>query len=187
MERIAKTPERTRNNRLKRILEALQIAVPQLKELKLEKDDRGVPHLIGVYEHWRAKGAKQNEDQFSDGTLRLLGLLWSLLEGNSPLLLEEPELSLHSGVVKRLASLIYRMQRARKRQVVISTHSADLLSDEGIGGEEILMLCPNSEGTQVNAAADLNDVRAMLEAGINAAEVVLPRTEPVKLDQLELF
>ncbi len=95
LERIAKTPERTRNTRLKRILEALQIAVPQLKELKLEKDDRGVPHLIGVYEHWRAKGAKQNEDQFSDGTLRLLGLLWSLLEGNGPLLLEEPELSLH--------------------------------------------------------------------------------------------
>ncbi len=49
------------------------------------------------------------------------------------------------------------------------------------------MLSPNSEGTQVNAAADLKDVKAMLEAGINAAEVVLPRTEPVKLDQLELF
>lgn len=187
LERVAKTPERTRNARLERIRNALVIAVPQLKELKLEKDVRGVPHLIGLYEHWRPNAGKQNEEQFSDGTLRLLGLLWILQEGAGPLLLEEPELSLHTGVVRRLAGLIHRVQKARKRQVLISTHSVDLLSDPGIGGEEVLMLKPEARGTQVIPAANVSEIRALLEAGMNVADVVFPHTEPEQVVQLELF
>jgi len=187
LERVAKTPEKTRNSRLRKIRNALVIAVPQLKELRLDHDPRGVPHLVGVYEHWRPKGAKQNEEQFSDGTLRLLGLLWALQEGEGPLLLEEPELSLHSGVVRRLAGLIYRMQKARRRQVLISTHSVDLLSDPGISGEEVLVLKPGVEGTQVTRAASNDEIRHLLEAGMSAADAVLPHTEPEQAIQLELF
>jgi predicted ATPase len=187
LERVAKTSEKTRNSRLRKIRNALVIAVPQLKELRLDHDPRGVPHLVGVYEHWRPKGAKQNEEQFSDGTLRLLGLLWALQEGEGPLLLEEPELSLHSGVVRRLAGLIYRMQKARRRQVLISTHSVDLLSDPGISGEEVLVLKPGVEGTQVTRAASNDEIRLLLEAGMSAADAVLPHTEPEQAIQLELF
>ncbi len=187
LERVAKTPEKTRNSRLRKIRNALVIAVPQLKELRLDHDPRGVPHLVGVYEHWRPKGAKQNEEQFSDGTLRLLGLLWALQEGEGPLLLEEPELSLHSGVVRRLAGLIYRMQKARRRQVLISTHSVDLLSDPGISGDEVLVLKPGVEGTQVTRAASNDEIRHLLEAGMTAADAVLPHTEPEQAIQLELF
>ena len=190
LERLAKTNDKTLNARLRRIREALAIAVPQLKELSLERDARGVPHLIGAYEHWRPRAAKQNEEQFSDGTLRLLGLLWSLQEGEGPLLLEEPELSLHSGVIRRLPSLIYRIQRARNRpvrQVLISTHSVDLLTDQGIGGEEILMLVPSPEGTQVKVAATVPEIVELMQAGMTAAEAVIPHTEPANLLQLELF
>lgn len=187
LERVAKTPEKTRTARLRKIRDALMIAVPQLKDLKLEKDVRGVPHLVGVYEHWRPNAGKQNEEQFSDGTLRLLGLLWALQEGEGPLLLEEPELSLHTSVVRRLAGLIYRLQKARKRQVLISTHSADLLSDQGIGGDEVLMLKPDVEGTQVIQATRVAEIRALLEAGMTVADVVFPHTEPERATQLELF
>ena len=38
----------------RKILEALQIAVPQLIDLKLDQDNRGVWHLKAKYEHWRA-------------------------------------------------------------------------------------------------------------------------------------
>ena len=41
LEQLARVPERTREARLKRIKEALQIAVPQLQELELERDARG--------------------------------------------------------------------------------------------------------------------------------------------------
>ncbi len=76
LEQIARTPERIRKHRLKRIVNALRVAVPQLKELELWRDVRGTPHLRGKHVHWRPQGAWKTEDQFSDGTLRLLGVLW---------------------------------------------------------------------------------------------------------------
>lgn len=53
------------------------MAVPQLEDFELWLDIRGTPHLRGKYEHGRPQGAWQTEDQFSDGTLRLMGLLWA--------------------------------------------------------------------------------------------------------------
>jgi predicted ATPase len=125
LETLANTPKRTLDSRLERIRKALRIAVPQLEQLELVRDIRGTPHLRGKYRHWRPQGAWQFEDQFSDGTLRLIGLLWSILDGTGPLLLEEPELSLHVGVVEKLPQMIHRLQRRNDRQVIISTHSAD--------------------------------------------------------------
>ncbi len=188
LERVARTPLKTRKSRLKKIESALRLAVPQLKELADVQDEVGYTHLEAVYAHWRPKGAKQREDQFSDGTLRLIGLLWSLLEGDSPLLLEEPELSLNSGIVRKLPALIYRLQRQKKRQVFLSTHSADLLSDKGIGGEQVLLLTPTrEEGTKVEVASTIEEVRNLLEGGLNIAEAALPRTIPSDISQLDFF
>jgi predicted ATPase len=187
MERLARTSEKVRRSRLRRIEAALLVAVPQLKNLSYVTDETGVPHLEAVYKHWRPLGARQREDQFSDGTLRLLGLLWSLLEGDSLLLLEEPELSLNAGIVRRLPGLIHRLQRQRKRQVVITTHSADLLSDLGVGGEEVLLLEPSEDGTRVSTASSKEDVKALLESGISVADAALPKTMPSHVEQLDLF
>jgi predicted ATPase len=187
MERLARTSEKVRRSRLKRIEAALLVAVPQLKNLSYVTDETGVPHLEAVYKHWRPLGARQREDQFSDGTLRLLGLLWSLLEGDSLLLLEEPELSLNAGIVRRLPGLIHRLQRQRKRQVIITTHSADLLSDLGVGGEEVLLLEPSEDGTRVSTASSKADVKALLESGISVADAALPKTMPSHVEQLDLF
>ena len=187
LERVAKTPEKTRKSRLSKIEKALREAVPQLKNLRDTKDETGVPHLEALYEHWRPRAGLQREDQFSDGTLRLIGLFWALLEGDSPLLLEEPELSLHSAIVSRLPALISKLQRQRKRQVLISTHSFDLLSEKGIGGEEVLDLTPDQEGTVVQLASSIREVRDLLDAGLSPADAALPRTAPPGLDQLDLF
>jgi hypothetical protein len=189
LERIAQTPERTRKSRLGIIEKALRHAVPQLRELThvIDTQEGGVPHLEAVYEHWRQHGAKQREADFSDGTLRLIGLLWSLLETDSMLLLEEPELSLNTGIVNRLPAIIYRMQRKRKRQIIISTHSADMLMDKGIGGEETLLLSPGPEGTSVQVAASNAEIRRLLENGFSVAEAALPRTIPASVRQLDVF
>lgn len=187
LELVAKTPENTRKKRLRKIEAALQEAVPQLKNLTDTKDEAGIPHLEAVYEHWRPNAGRQREDQFSDGTLRLIGLFWSLLEGDAPLLLEEPELSLHSAIVAKLPALFHRLQRKRKRQLFISTHSWDLLSQKGIGGEEVILLTPDLEGTKIELASSIDDVREALEAGLSIADVALPRTIPSDLNQLNLF
>ncbi len=183
LERVARTPEKTRQSRLRKIESALRLAVPQLKQLSEVRDERGVPHLEAIYKHWRPNGAKQREDQFSDGTLRLIGLMWSLLEGDTLLLLEEPELSLNASIVAKLPPLIHRLQRQRRRQVIISTHSAELLSDPGIGAEEILLLSPTPDGTRVDLASSLDDVRGLLEGGFSIAEAIMPRTAPSEIQE----
>jgi predicted ATPase len=185
LERIAKTPKKTQKARLRRIAQALKSALPQLRELQFEKDEvTGRPHLAALYDHWRPNAARQREDQFSDGTLRLIGLLWSLTEGDSLLLLEEPELSLNAAIVGRMAPLIYRMQKSRKRQVVVSTHSVGLLRDPGVRPNEVLLLEPCKEGTSVTPLSEMQDIRRLMDAGMTAGEVALPRTAP---KQLQLF
>ncbi|MEI2691053.1 MAG: AAA family ATPase [Anaerolineae bacterium] len=184
--RLWQTPAKTRDARLRKISDALRIAVPQLTELKAVIDDTGTPHLEGGYSHWRPQTARQNESQFSDGTLRLLGLLWTAFDDAGPLLLEEPEISLHPEIVRRLPAMFERMNRPRKepRQVIISTHSEDLLSDPGIGSEEVLRLEPSPGGT-VFAPADEADRQSLL-AGLTVADVLMPKAAPQDIEHLTL-
>lgn len=184
--RLWKTMPKTRDSRLKKITAALRYAVPQLSDLEVKMDNAGTPHLIGGYSHWRQHDAKQNESQFSDGTLRLLGLMWTVYEGSGPLLLEEPEISLHPEIVRRLPSIFYRINRSRKepRQLIISTHSEEMLTDEGIGPEEVLRLEPSPNGTKI-CLPDEADRKAMA-AGLTAADVLMPKTAPENIAQLSL-
>lgn len=189
LEQLAATPEQTARARLRKINDALKVAVPQLEELRLERDERGVPHLKGKYAHWRPNAGWQSEAHFSDGTLRLLGLLWALLDGDAPLLLEEPELSLHDAIVRSLPSMMYRAGRSKKarRQVILSTHSRELLTDPGIAPEEIVLLVPGANGTEVELAAGDLQILDLLEGGSSMGDAVLPRTAPAHTDQLALF
>ena len=187
LEQVALTAENVQKSRLRRIRDALRVAVPQLRELELRRDERGTPHLHGLYEHWRPLAGWQTEEQFSDGTLRLMGLLWAILDGSGPLLLEEPELSLHPEVVRRVAQLIARAQRNLSRQVILSTHSTDLLLDRGIGPNEVLVLFPGKDGTDIKQASNLAAMRELSAGGMPVGEVVMPHTRPADADQLPLF
>lgn len=187
LEQVARTQERVQISRLKRIADALKVAVPQLESLELKRDDvRGTPHLRGRYKHWRSKGAWQTEDQFSDGTLRLLGLLWATLDGQGPLLLEEPELSLHSEVIRFLPQMFSRIQRQSGRQIIASTHSSFMLG-EGVGMNEVLLLEPSEEGTRAELAGNLKQVRDLLEGGVGLYDAVVPFTRPISAQQISLF
>jgi predicted ATPase len=174
---VAKTSPDTRDSRLTKIQGILQIAVPQLRNLKYI-EDIGQPHLEVTYEHWRPSGAKQTETQLSDGTLRLIGLLWSLIGGKGILLLEEPELSLHTAIVEQLPQLFYSVLRKKNRQMIITTHSAELLSHNGISLSEILILRAENEGTKACLAKERKEIHALLKGGLTPAEAVLPYTRP---------
>ena len=187
LEQLARSTPKIRQSRLRRIEQALRIAVPQLRELKLEKDEIGIPHLEGRYEHWRPNAGWQREDQFSDGTLRLMALLWSVMDGTGPLLLEEPELNLHPAVVKFLPQMLHRATRRTRRQVIVSTHSPDFLRDEGIAPDETLLLRPHDNGTRVIVAASDPNIRLLLESGASIADAVLPQTAPKGEGQLALM
>jgi predicted ATPase len=188
LERIAKCPARTRDARLNKIKIALTAAVPQFRELRFHPDDAtGRPHLEALYEHHRPQGAWQREEHFSDGTLRLIGLLWSLLDGDFLLLVEEPELSLHQAVIEQIPLLIDRVQRQAKhrRQVIISTHSEAMLSNTGIDGRGVVVLEPGPEGTNVRGISKAEEIG--IREGLSVADVVLPQTRPAGVEQLGLW
>ncbi|HDV6332130.1 TPA: AAA family ATPase [Klebsiella michiganensis] len=188
LERLAKTPIRVRDSRLRKIEMALTLAVPQFKQLRFVKDEvTGRPHLEALYTHHRPNAGWQREEHFSDGTLRLLGLFWSLLDGNSLLLLEEPELSLNDAIVKEIPVILQKIQKdkKRKRQLIISTHSEVLLSNLGIDARGILVLEPGVEGTKVRQIN--TEEQNAIECGLSIAEVVLPKTRPEKAEQLGLW
>lgn len=187
LERIAKTPEKIRTARLNKIGAALKLAVPQFAELRFTPDKLGHPHLEALYVHHRPNAGWQSEEHFSDGTLRLLGLLWTLLEGNSLLLLEEPEISLNDAIVKEIPLILQRLQRNKKvrRQILLSTHSEALLSNPGIDGRGVVLL---ETGEQGSTARTVTAQEALeIQAGLSVAEVILPKTRPASVNQLGLW
>ena len=121
-----------------------------------------------------------------DGTLRLLGLIWSLQEHGGPLLLEEPELSLNPGVIEQLAPLISRATRRSKRQVLITSHSQDLLSNN-VRPEETFLLVPGPEGTDIQSSSAAEDIRIEVEAGIPLGEILLAKSRAKEVEKLPLL
>jgi predicted ATPase len=185
LDRLAKTPKGARTEFLKRVGKALQVAVPQFKDLRYVEEKKGKPHLQVIYKHWRPPGARQQEDQFSDGTIRFIGLFWALLEREGLLLLEEPELSLNNEIVRQIPALMHKLAGKQGRQAIVSTHSAALLADEGIGLEEVLLLVPHSEGTDVRLANSFEEAKGLVEGGMNVGDAVLPLTNPQQMYLIE--
>lgn len=188
LERVAGTSEKTRNSRFSRIQRALSKAIPQFEELRFERDSKtGRPHLAAKYTHHRPLAGWQKEDQFSDGTLRLIALFWLLLEGDNLLLLEEPELSLNEEIIRQLPRLIDNLRRStkrRRRQILISTHSQALLDNKAIDGRGVLWLERPKEGTKIRVPTR-EDLMAMSD-GLSPADVLLPKSRPTLLNDLAL-
>lgn len=192
LDRMSKINKRTREAYLRKISEVLQIAVPQLSELSFIREEDGTPHLQARYVHWRAQGAKQLEDQFSDGTLRLIGFLWALLDGSETILLEEPELHLHNTIIRQIPEFIFKLQSQskRKRQVILTTHSYELLSSSSIGLNDVLLLVPTEQGTEVTNVGEVEEIADYIESGMSFADAVLSRTSPKhinKIFQIDFF
>ncbi len=170
LEEISGTQKRTRDFRLRTIEEILLKVIPNLERLQFKKDGiTGRPHLEMLYNHWRPNAGWQREDQFSDGTLRLLAMLWTLLSYNKMILLEEPELS--------LPELLYKTRKRKKSggQILVSTHSEMLLSNKSIDGT-FLILQPGQGGEATKILLPSEEEIEAMRAGLSAADILLPQT-----------
>ena len=169
------TAPRTRDAWLRRMREALRAAVPGFDSLSIELDPAGKPHLIAGYKNWRSAPSKQNEADFSDGTLRLIGLLWAIIRTPANpgiLLLEEPELSLNSAIVRILPSMLAQARRSSDLQVVLSTHAPEILDDEGISPSEVLVLRVTDDGSRADLLSSLPEAMSDLALGLTTSDVV---------------
>jgi predicted ATPase len=80
--------------------------------------------------NWRQKGTDIYLDaaDFSDGTIRFIGLATLLLQPNLPptILIDEPELGLHPSAINILTGLVQSI--SAKTQVILSTQSVTLVN-----------------------------------------------------------
>ena len=109
-----------------------------------------------------------------------------MIDSNGVLLLEEPEINLHPGIVAQFPEFIAKIQRVKKggRQVFITTHSYDILSNEGIAPEEVLLLTNSPEGTEVEVLSNVEKAKNILAAGFSMADVVMPLTKPWSIESM---
>lgn len=181
---MARLSDRERKALLTRIGKQVRVAVPKFSRLKVERDDVGRPHLLACYRHWRPNGGWQNEREFSDGTLRLIGVLWAIDQGTSPLLLEEPELSLHRAVIQQLPRLFAKIGERSERQILVTTHAEEILTDRGIAPGEILFVEPSDEETKVTLGSDKPRLVSAALARVSLGPLVTGITRPKEIEQL---
>lgn len=186
LEEIAKTGTRDRDRRIKIISGAISGAIPFLESLRY-KEELGKPHLVAKFKHWRGVDAEQNETQFSDGTLRLIGLLWSMLSIDGLLLLEEPELSLNSEIVKQIPGMVsYVQDRRTNSQVILTTHTLDMVDDKGVALEETFQVFPGGEGSTFESLALDKPSVELFRSQLPLRHIVYSRARAVSPTQLFL-
>ena len=90
----------------------------------------------------------------SDGTLRAIGLLVALFQtngggsgGRSLVGVEEPEAALHPGAAGIIVDALG--DAAERKQVLVTSHSADLLDEEEIGGACVLAVVSGDGITRI--------------------------------------
>jgi predicted ATPase len=105
--------------------------------------------VAGARDPWRFLAGNM-----SDGTLRALGVLTALFQsGNGarphiPLVgIEEPEVALHPAAAGVLIDAL--REASRERQIIVTSHSPDLLNDDRLGADQILAVEARDGVTQI--------------------------------------
>jgi predicted ATPase len=115
----------------------------------------------------------------SDGTLRGLGVLVALFQANGrpPTLvgIEEPEIALHPAAVAVLVDAV--QEAAQRTQVMMTSHSPELLDGDGLDDEVILAVEADQGVTTIGALSDIG--RQTLR------DRLFTPGELLRLDQLE--
>ena len=166
--------ERVAADRLEIIQEYLQTVAPMvhgverkpigpMETLEFRQDMAGAKHP------WRFPA--QN---MSDGTLRALGVLTALFQGNrdyAPSLvgIEEPETALHPAASAALREALARA--SQDTQVIVTSHSPDLLDDLSLSADTLLAVVSEGGETRI-APLDEAGRMAMRDQLFSAGELL---------------
>lgn len=136
--------------------------------------------VVGARNPWSFLAANM-----SDGTLRALGVLTSLFQaangaaGSVPLVgIEEPEAALHPGAAGVLRDAL--KEASQSKQVLVTSHSPDLLDDPTLDPQSILAVLAKDGETRIGP---LNDVtrRVLHDRLYTAGELIRMETlEPAE-------
>jgi predicted ATPase len=112
--------------------------------------------MIGFVEDGAAPGEELEFAalNMSDGTLRLLGLLLAVYQPRTPSVLafEEPETAIHPGAAEVVLSIL--VDAAKRTQVLVTTHSPDILDDKSVSDEMIRIVTKVNGRTIITPVAE---------------------------------
>lgn len=170
-----------------RIRPIMASVVPEVSNLSYQR--MGLGTEVVFYSDTPVRGASgvYSHEQFSEGTLRLLGMLFDLAtlpRDTSVVLIEEPETFLQASVVRSLPSLLAEVAMNRDVQMVISTHSPELIDSELVLPSQVLMLRSENGETTGELLSESNDprIKAVVSAGLpksQGIDAVNGRTIPL--------
>ena len=170
-----------------RIRPIMASVVPEIPNLSYQR--MGLGTEVVFYSDTPVRGASgvYSHEQFSEGTLRLLGLLFDLAtlpRDTSVVLIEEPETFLQASVVRSLPSLLAEVAMNRDVQMIISTHSPELIDSELVLPSQVLMLRSENGETTGQLLSESNDprIKAVVSAGLpksQGIDAVNGRTIPL--------
>jgi len=116
----------------------LTIIVPGLLAVEPASDGTGREAILKFLQKSEADGPETcSSKEMSDGTLRVLGLLLALYQPHHPsvLLIEEPETNVHPAMAEVLTEVL--LDAAHDQQILITTHSPDLLDFKELSSQQI--------------------------------------------------
>ena len=170
-----------------RIRPIMASVVPEIPNLSYQR--MGLGTEVVFYSDTPVRGASgvYSHEQFSEGTLRLLGMLFDLAtlpRDTSVVLIEEPETFLQASVVRSLPSLLAEVAMNRDVQMIISTHSPELIDSELVLPSQVLMLRSENGETTGELLSESNDprIKAVVSAGLpksQGIDAVNGRTIPL--------
>lgn len=156
-------------------------AVGQRETLQFKQD-------VGLSQPWRFDALNM-----SDGTLRVLGLLLGVYQANptSLVAIEEPEATVHPAVAELIVQVL--LDASKERQILITTHSPDILNYEGLNDNQIRVI-RMEHGQSIVAPVSQGGRKAIRDRLYTAGELLRtnelnPDVEAAKQSarQLDLF
>lgn len=170
-----------------RIRPIMASVVPEIPNLSYQRMGLGTEVVFYSDTPMRGASGVYSHEQFSEGTLRLLGLLFDLAtlpRVTSVVLIEEPETFLQASVVRSLPSLLAEVAMNRDVQMIISTHSPELIDSELVLPSQVLMLRSENGETTGQLLSESNDprIKAVVSAGLpksQGIDAVNGRTIPL--------
>lgn len=143
--------------------EVTRVPVGPMETLQFRQDVRGAK------DPWRVSA-----HSMSDGTLRALGVLTALFQTNrdfAPTLIgiEEPETALHPAASAALREALERAMQTT--QIIVTSHSPDLLDDVSIHDERILAVVSEDGETKL-APIDMASREAIRQHLFSAGELL---------------
>jgi predicted ATPase len=160
---------------LKALLEPMRKIVPGLTHIYSEQLGRYI--VLRFKQEQGDAVAEFNATEMSEGALRALGIVVAThqMESDELLIVEEPEVSIHSGAAELLFDLL--KEASQRGAVLVTTHSADLL--DKAKDEEILVCSYRDGATKIGPLA--KQQREVVRQGLfSLAELM--RSEPLRIE-----